>query len=141
MVKKFKIFYTVAAIAIVVIIIGGILIYNFKYKKEIPFEIGKENPKAETGEEKIQLLEEEKETGTTSTPTTGDMGGTGGGGGGSGGGGGGGGGGAGGAAGTEYISDQTICQNAQTNDLCNGLDLAYGQGYRATCCSEHNSCC
>lgn len=38
-------------------------------------------------------------------------------------------------------SDQTICQNAQNDNLCNGLDLAYGQGYKDLCCEEHNLCC
>jgi len=136
MVKKLTIFYIIAAIAIVVIVIGGILIYNFKYKKETLFKTGKETPKEEIGEEKIQLPGEEKETGAT--PTAGGSGGAGGWGGG---GGAGAGGGEGGAAGTEYVSDKTICQNAQNNDLCNGLDLTYGQGYRTTCCSEHNLCC
>lgn len=39
------------------------------------------------------------------------------------------------------ISSQNICQNAQNNDLCDGLDIVYGVGYRDACCSEHSLCC
>lgn len=39
------------------------------------------------------------------------------------------------------ISNKTICQNADTNDLCLGLNLAYGSGYQGKCCSEHKLCC
>ena len=38
-------------------------------------------------------------------------------------------------------SEQGICQNAQTNGLCDGLDIVYGTGYKAACCSEHSLCC
>ena len=38
-------------------------------------------------------------------------------------------------------SDQQVCQNAQDNGLCSGLDLLYGEGYQAACCSEHSLCC
>lgn len=41
----------------------------------------------------------------------------------------------------EGQSNLQICQNAQNNGLCNGLDILYGQGYQAACCSEHNLCC
>ena len=39
------------------------------------------------------------------------------------------------------LSLQSICQNAETNDLCDGLDIVYGIGYKAACCSEHSLCC
>lgn len=39
------------------------------------------------------------------------------------------------------FSNYNICQNAQSSGLCGGLDLAYGEGYKAACCSEHNFCC
>ena len=39
------------------------------------------------------------------------------------------------------LSSQNICQNAKNNDLCDGLDIVYGIGYQAACCSEHNLCC
>ena len=39
------------------------------------------------------------------------------------------------------ISSQNICQNAETNGLCDGLDIVYGVGYKAACCSEHSLCC
>lgn len=39
------------------------------------------------------------------------------------------------------ISSEVICQNAQNAQLCNGLDIVYGEGYRAACCSEHSLCC
>lgn len=39
------------------------------------------------------------------------------------------------------FTDQNICQNAQNNGLCAGLDIVYGAGYQATCCSEHTLCC
>ncbi len=48
---------------------------------------------------------------------------------------GGGGGGPGGGA------SQEICQNAENNNLCSGLDLAFGDGYRAECCSNFGLCC
>lgn len=35
----------------------------------------------------------------------------------------------------------SVCQNAQNSGLCSGLDLAYGEGYQASCCSENNLCC
>ena len=39
------------------------------------------------------------------------------------------------------LSSQTSCQNAQDNGLCDGLDIVYGVGYKAACCSEHSLCC
>ena len=39
------------------------------------------------------------------------------------------------------ISSQSACQNAETNGLCGGLDIVYGIGYKAACCSEHVLCC
>ena len=39
------------------------------------------------------------------------------------------------------ISSQNVCQNAENNELCDGLDLVYGLGYKAACCSEHSLCC
>lgn len=40
-----------------------------------------------------------------------------------------------------YFADQSICQSAQDFGLCFGLDLIYGPGYKASCCSEHSLCC
>ena len=37
-------------------------------------------------------------------------------------------------------SSQSVCQNAETNGLCDGLDIVYGTGYKAACCSEHGLC-
>lgn len=39
------------------------------------------------------------------------------------------------------FADFNSCQNAQNGGLCGGLDLAYGAGYQAACCSEHGLCC
>ena len=39
------------------------------------------------------------------------------------------------------FTDFGVCQNAQNNGLCAGLDIAYGTGYQAACCSEHSLCC
>lgn len=39
------------------------------------------------------------------------------------------------------LSSQSVCQNAQTNGLCGGLDIVYGTGYRVACCGEHGLCC
>ena len=41
----------------------------------------------------------------------------------------------------QSVSSQNICQNAQDNDLCDGLDIVYGIGYRAACCGEFILCC
>jgi len=40
-----------------------------------------------------------------------------------------------------YFTDFNVCQTAQNNGLCAGLDIVYGTGYQATCCSEHILCC
>lgn len=39
------------------------------------------------------------------------------------------------------FSNFNTCQNAQSSGLCDGLDIAYGSGYQAACCSEHGLCC
>lgn len=39
------------------------------------------------------------------------------------------------------ISSQNICQNAETNGLCDGLDIVYGLGYKSACCGEYSLCC
>ena len=39
------------------------------------------------------------------------------------------------------VSSQNICQDAQTDGLCEGLDIAYGIGYRDACCGEFSLCC
>ena len=39
------------------------------------------------------------------------------------------------------FSNFNTCQNAQNDGLCAGLDIAYGAGYQAACCSEHSLCC
>ena len=41
----------------------------------------------------------------------------------------------------DLISSQIVCQNAESNGLCGGLDIVYGSGYKAACCSEHGLCC
>ncbi len=41
----------------------------------------------------------------------------------------------------DLISSLSECQNAQDLGLCSGLDIYFGQGYRAACCSEHGLCC
>jgi len=40
-----------------------------------------------------------------------------------------------------FFTNKNTCQNAQDSGLCAGLDIAYGAGYQAACCSEHNLCC
>tara|TARA_Y100000034_G_scaffold119822_1_gene161992 strand:+ start:639 stop:1049 length:411 start_codon:yes stop_codon:yes gene_type:complete len=136
MVKKLVI---LCIIIIILIIIGGILFYNFKYKKQdISYKAETEKEEFEEtgikGSKGIPLTEEENKTEETLT-VGGAGGGSGGGGGGS----------SGGTSNGDTIgesgTDQTICQNAQTNELCKGLDLTYGQGYQTACCSEHSLCC
>jgi len=39
------------------------------------------------------------------------------------------------------VSENNICQNAETYGLCGGLDIVFGPGYQADCCSEHSLCC
>ena len=41
----------------------------------------------------------------------------------------------------DIISSQSVCQNAENDGLCGGLDIVYGSGYKAACCSEHGLCC
>ena len=38
-------------------------------------------------------------------------------------------------------SSFNLCQNADSNGLCDGLDILFGEGYKAACCSEHSLCC
>ena len=38
-------------------------------------------------------------------------------------------------------SSSPICQDAEDNGLCDGLDLVYGAGYQAGCCTEYSLCC
>ena len=39
------------------------------------------------------------------------------------------------------ISTPLICGNAENAGLCSELDILFGQGYQAACCSEHSLCC
>lgn len=39
------------------------------------------------------------------------------------------------------FTSPAVCQNAQNDDFCDGLDIVFGVGYKASCCSEHNLCC
>lgn len=39
------------------------------------------------------------------------------------------------------VSSQSVCQNAQDSGLCSGLDIVFGAGYQAACCSEYSLCC
>ena len=41
----------------------------------------------------------------------------------------------------DSFSSSSVCQNAQDNFLCDGLDIVYGIGYESACCSEHTLCC
>ena len=41
----------------------------------------------------------------------------------------------------QSVSSKNVCQNAQNNDLCDGLDIVYGIGYKYACCSEYGLCC
>lgn len=38
-------------------------------------------------------------------------------------------------------ADQQICQNAESAGFCPGLDIVFGSGYQAACCSEYVLCC
>ena len=42
---------------------------------------------------------------------------------------------------TSYTTSLTACTNAQNGDLCGGLDLTYGEGYKTACCLERSLCC
>jgi len=134
--KKSKIFVILGIIIglTVIAIIGGILIYNsLKEKSQIPSDKW-----VESNETAGKLQPVGEETGIFSKIK--NLFGGGGSGGGSSGGGNGGGS-AGGSGGAVVYTDITICQNAQNDNLCNGLDITYGEGYRTLCCSEHNLCC
>ena len=37
-------------------------------------------------------------------------------------------------------STSSICQDAENNDLCPGLDIVFGIGYRAACQNDHDLC-
>jgi hypothetical protein len=41
----------------------------------------------------------------------------------------------------DLITSQSVCQNAEDNGLCGGLDIVYGAGYEDACCNEHTLCC
>lgn len=42
---------------------------------------------------------------------------------------------------SESITDMSICQDAETNGFCDGLDIVYGEGYEDDCCEEYGLCC
>ena len=42
---------------------------------------------------------------------------------------------------TNSITSSIACQNADDADLCSGLDVVYGIGYSASCCTEWSLCC
>jgi flagellin-like protein len=42
---------------------------------------------------------------------------------------------------SESITDMSICQDAETNGFCDGLDIIYGEGYKDDCCKEYTLCC
>ena len=37
-------------------------------------------------------------------------------------------------------ADENICQNAEDGGLCGGLDILFGEGYQANCCSSFSLC-
>ena len=37
--------------------------------------------------------------------------------------------------------EKGICEDASANNLCEGLDIAYGEGYQEGCCTDYNICC
>ena len=39
------------------------------------------------------------------------------------------------------MSTRKVCENAQKDGLCKGLDIAYELGYKYACCREHEFCC
>ncbi len=43
--------------------------------------------------------------------------------------------------GAQGSSGSQICQNAEDAGLCEGLDIVYGTGYQAACCSGYGLCC
>lgn len=36
---------------------------------------------------------------------------------------------------------ESICINAEDYEICDGLDMSYGEGYQAECCSTYTKCC
>lgn len=40
----------------------------------------------------------------------------------------------------QILADQVVCQDAEDNDLCDGLDILYGVGYRASCQIQYGLC-
>lgn len=143
MVKKQKSFLIYIIIAIV-LVIGGILLYNFLKEKDSGWiaSSDEEEVSKKTAGEIPSTGEETGIIAKIKNIFTG--GGSSGGGGSSSSGGSSSGSSPSGGTSTEtitYETDQTICQNAQNNNLCGGLDLTYGEGYRTLCCSEHNLCC
>ena len=38
-------------------------------------------------------------------------------------------------------SSSSVCQNAEDDGLCDALDIVFGVGYKAACCSEFSLCC
>ena len=42
---------------------------------------------------------------------------------------------------TDAITSSLACQNAEMNNLCGGLDMVYGNGYKQSCCDEWSLCC
>lgn len=37
--------------------------------------------------------------------------------------------------------NQEWCQKAQEKELCKGLDIVFGEGYKNKCCENYNLCC
>ncbi len=140
MVKKRRFWlYIVIAIAV---IITGILLYIFlKGKSQASSNTGESGTtEVPSNNGNLSVIEQIKNFFSGGSSAGGSSGGRSGGGG-SGGGGGGGGGGSGTTTTPEFSTDKTICQNAQDSSLCDGLDITYGEGYKALCCSEHSLCC
>jgi len=140
----------ILAIAVIILIFGGIFFHDLKQIIKEAFVGSTEKPSGWisgksnlSNEEVAKILAEENKT-EKEKPIIEEVnatGGTGGGGGSGASGGTGGSGASGGGETTPLISDITICQNAQNDNLCNGLDLTYGRGYRTACCTEHSLCC
>lgn len=42
---------------------------------------------------------------------------------------------------TAPITNPLTCDYAQTNGLCDGLDVLFGSGYKVACCTENSKCC
>lgn len=41
----------------------------------------------------------------------------------------------------EFSDTQIVCVNAQSGELCGGLDFVFGEGYGNICCEEFEVCC